>query len=141
MSHKFEPGECLFHVQYGFAVVTILLSFCCKIALACFPLIVFCFTGNRPFQSWKSRKPAQIAGKRDSAGIIHYLGPDEDMEAVSESYQLLPGELEEGEVLQDTELICVGQEDLDRLAAEGSSSTPFYPYPISKKLKIKLPQV
>ena len=31
----------------------------------------------------------------------------------------LSRELEEGEVIEGTELICVGQEDLERLAAEG----------------------
>ncbi|KAI9558792.1 hypothetical protein GHT06_015581 [Daphnia sinensis] len=40
---------------------------------------------------------------------------DYDMESSSEA---LTTELEEGEVLQDAELVCVNQEDIDRLAAE-----------------------
>ena len=33
----------------------------------------------------------------------------------------IDAEFEEGEIIQDAELICVGQEDLERLAAEGFS--------------------
>lgn len=32
-------------------------------------------------------------------------------------------ELEDGEVMQGAEIICVGQEDMDRLAAEGRHSS------------------
>ena len=42
---------------------------------------------------------------------------DYDMESSSE---VLNQDLEEGEVLQDAELVCVNQEDMDRIdAAEG----------------------
>lgn len=47
---------------------------------------------------------------------------DYDMESSSEA---LTTELEEGEVLQDAELVCVNQEDIDRLAAEGSYPSLF----------------
>ena len=39
-----------------------------------------------------------------------------EMESSSEA---MTTELEEGEVLQNAELVCVDQEEMDRLAAEG----------------------
>lgn len=44
------------------------------------------------------------------------MSEDYEMESSSEA---LNTELEEGEVLQDAELVCVDQEEMDRLTAEG----------------------
>jgi hypothetical protein len=49
-------------------------------------------------------------------------GVDEAAVNAGSDYDLstsLSRELEEGEVIEGTELICVGQEDIERLAAEG----------------------
>lgn len=49
--------------------------------------------------------------------LVETMQEDYDMESSSE---VLNQDLEEGEVLQDAELVCVNQEDMDRIdAAEG----------------------
>jgi hypothetical protein len=48
--------------------------------------------------------------------LVETMQEDYDVESSSEVHQ----EYEEGEVLQDAELVCVNQEDMDRIdAAEG----------------------
>lgn len=62
--------------------------------------------------------------------LVEFVQPDSSgVEIMSEEYELdttsnpLPGELEDGEVLQNAELVCVDQEEMDRLTAEGMNSS------------------
>ena len=52
----------------------------------------------------------------DSFNVEGEMEENYEMESSSEA---MTTELEEGEVLQNAELVCVDQEEMDRLAAEG----------------------
>jgi hypothetical protein len=85
---------------------------------------VFCFMStNRSVQSHsKCYDVVYFLNLLEFTGVDSFseetMPEDYEMESSSE---VLNEELEEGEVLQDAELVCVNQEDMDRIdAAEGS---------------------
>lgn len=88
-----------------------------------FYLIVFCFQWAARFNRRSCFENVFFSRNLKTSFLLcldtygeDIMTEDYEMESSSEA---LTTELEEGQVLQDAELVCVDQEEMDRLAAEG----------------------